>query len=218
MNQSIKILIDSSSNARKSFTPTSVANRLNQKKASTERKIEILRQKKLEAEMKEVQSKPTILNKSRKLAKKAEKKYLNEHKQSNSVEETPERPKNNSLSQNRIGGHKSVGKIRNFKKDEGKKPGQKPGSAIKTVKSQKIKVEKKVLLYKNEEFSPDPCNDTFDIEEELGMIEHKLGIKPKSSLDPKRMNEKESDSKSFLFSLNKGVNQRLNFQHKFQIR
>lgn len=218
LNRSIKILLDSSSNPRKSYTPTSVANRLLQKKASTERKIEILRQKKLENEMKEVQSKPTILNKSRKLAKKAEKKYLAEDELIKIVEVTPERPKINSLSQNRIGTYKSVGKIGNLKRDEGKKPRQKSGSAIRTVKSQKIQVEKKILLCKNQEFSPDPCNDTFNIEEELGMIEHKLGLKPKTSFDANKLSEKDPEIKSFLFAENKGVNQRLNFKHKFKIR
>ena len=53
------------------------ASRLVQKRKSVERKIEEKRKQKIEAELKEVQSKPRISSRSRKLAEKAEIKVLN---------------------------------------------------------------------------------------------------------------------------------------------
>ena len=70
---------------KSSITPNNVANRLVQKRISIDRKIENMRKIKLEAEMKEVQSKPKISVRSRKLAVKAEKKILD-------VEKTPTAP------------------------------------------------------------------------------------------------------------------------------
>ena len=64
------------SEEKSSITPNNVANRLVQKRISIDRKIENMRKLKLEAEMKDMQSKPTILVRSRKLAEKAEKKLL----------------------------------------------------------------------------------------------------------------------------------------------
>jgi hypothetical protein len=58
----------------KSSERPTTANRLIQKRKSVERKIEEKRKKKIEAELKEVQSKPTISSRSRKLAEKAESK------------------------------------------------------------------------------------------------------------------------------------------------
>lgn len=58
----------------KSIERPTTANRLIQKRQSVERKIEVKRKQKLEAELKEVQSKPTISNRSRKIAEKAESK------------------------------------------------------------------------------------------------------------------------------------------------
>lgn len=55
--------------------PTTLANRLIQKRKSVERKIEEMRKQKIEAEMKEVQQKPKISAKSRILAEQAEKKH-----------------------------------------------------------------------------------------------------------------------------------------------
>ncbi|OMJ72428.1 hypothetical protein SteCoe_29132 [Stentor coeruleus] len=56
--------------------PPAIASRLIQKRKSVERKIEEMRKQKIEAEMKEVQSKPKISSRSRKLAVIAEKKIL----------------------------------------------------------------------------------------------------------------------------------------------
>jgi hypothetical protein len=53
------------------------ANRLIQKRQSVERKLEEMRKQKIEAELKEVQAKPRISSRSRKLAEKAEIKILN---------------------------------------------------------------------------------------------------------------------------------------------
>lgn len=218
LNQSIKIILDSSASARKASTPTSVANRLIQKKASTERKIEILRQKKLEDEMKEVQSKPTILNKSRKLAKKAEKKYLADEFRPGNVEENAEKLKVKSQSQNRISVIKAESKKVNSKQIERKVQGRKSESAVRTVKSQKIQIPKKNFIKKVEESSKSPCNDTFDLEEEILMIENRLGIQARSGLNAEKLNEKEIENKSFVFAQNSRTNQRLNFKHKFKIR
>lgn len=55
---------------------TTTANRLIQKRKSIERKLEIMRKQKAEAELKEVRNKPMILTRSRKLAEKAELKGL----------------------------------------------------------------------------------------------------------------------------------------------
>lgn len=70
-----------------STTPTSIANRLVQKRVSIDRKIESMRKQKFEAEMKQVQSKPNISVRSRNLALKAEKKLLG-------IEEIVPEPKN----------------------------------------------------------------------------------------------------------------------------
>lgn len=56
--------------------PSAIASRLIQKRKSVERKIEEMRKQKIEAEMKEVQSKPKISSRSRKLAVIAEKKIM----------------------------------------------------------------------------------------------------------------------------------------------
>ena len=55
---------------------TTTANRLIQKRRSVERKIEEMRKQKIEAEIKELQSKPKILSRSRVLAVRAEKKTV----------------------------------------------------------------------------------------------------------------------------------------------
>ena len=55
---------------------TTTANRLIQKRRSVERKIEEMRKQKIEEEIKELQSKPKILSRSRVLANRAEKKSV----------------------------------------------------------------------------------------------------------------------------------------------
>lgn len=57
------------------------ANRLIQKRKSIEKKLEEMRKQKIEAELKEVQTKPKISTRSRKLAEKAELKVLTSSKQ-----------------------------------------------------------------------------------------------------------------------------------------
>ena len=71
----------------KTSTPTCIGSRLVQKRKSIERKIENMRKLKLEAEMKEVQSKPKISTRSRKLAMKAEVKLLGDKKTENLVQQ-----------------------------------------------------------------------------------------------------------------------------------
>jgi hypothetical protein len=81
-----EILIIESNNSK---TPKCVASRLVQKRKSIDRKIENLRKLKLEAEMKEVRSKPRISIRSRNLALKADKKQ--------SEKSTPVRKQNKSI-------------------------------------------------------------------------------------------------------------------------
>ena len=79
-------------------TPTSVANRLVQKRISIDRKIESMRKQKLEAEMKEVQSKPKISVRSRQIALKAEKKFLGANERIQLLEDREAKPKIKSAS------------------------------------------------------------------------------------------------------------------------
>ena len=84
-----------------SATPTSVANRLVQKRVSIDRKIESLRKQKLEAEMKEVQAKPKISVRSRQIALKAEKKFLGPNKRIQLLEDIEVKPEIKSTSADR---------------------------------------------------------------------------------------------------------------------
>jgi hypothetical protein len=73
-------VIETSGRSKSPGKTSTVASRLIQKRKSVERKIEEMRKQKFEAEMKEVQSKPKISSRSRKLAVRAEKKYLGSEK------------------------------------------------------------------------------------------------------------------------------------------
>jgi len=77
-NSSVQLLSVSSKSPEKIIT---TANRLIQKRKSIERKLEEMRKQKIEAELKEVQTKPTISTRSRKLAERAELKILTSVKQ-----------------------------------------------------------------------------------------------------------------------------------------
>ena len=194
-----------------------LANRLVQKRASTDQKIEMLRRKKFDDEMKEVQPKPKILNKSRELARKAEKKIFGEdffiqvvgeenEAKANKISKTPSKAKScrtmhekpslipSDRNQNQF--------FSNFKLKS-------------DAKSQVMSQAKKVISQRTD-FKPSVnCNDTLELEEEMGLLEKRLGLDNKTSLGLDDSNENQT---SFLFSPNPKRSQRLNFKHKLHIR
>ena len=207
---------ESSPKPRSGNSSTALANRLIQKRASTDRKLEVLRQKKLADEMKEVQSKPKILSKSRELARKAEKKIFADDIMIEVADENAVKTKKKSRSQNKIQSCKS--KYDKSSLIPNDPPQNRVFSNLKgkiEVKSQKI-TRSKIVASQRMDFMPSVhCNDTFELEEEMGLLEKRLGLDCKQSLDLKDSSE---DKKSFVFSPNPRVNQRLNFKHKFRIR
>jgi hypothetical protein len=158
--------------------------------------------------MKEVQSKPKILNKSREIARRAEKKIFGEDLL---IEVGEENLKKNVQSQNRIKSCKTKYDQSQVLQDFTQKSIFSKLKGKNEVKSQGFRKKAKVETQRNEFFPVQTCDDTFEIEEEIGMIESKLGIKKSFDL-------RKEDDKNFVFSPNPRVNQRLNFKHKFRIR
>ena len=192
-----------------------LANRLIQKRASTDQKLEILRQKKLDDEMKEVQSKPKILNKSRELARKAEKKIFGEVLFIQVGEENEAKIIKKSETKTKIKTCRTKYEKSSLNPSDSTQNQFFSNSKQKIeVKSQKICKSKKVISQRTD-FKPlVNCEDTFELEEEMGQLEKRLGLDNKKISDLTDSDE----SKNFLFSPNPKRSQRLNFKHKFHIR